>query len=216
MTTPVTTSAPSDGTLEVAARRKRMLTGDRPTGKLHLGHYVGSVENRVRLQHEYEAFFIIADLHMLTTKNARADIDQVSANARDMVLDHARRPASTRRRRPSTSSRRSPRSASSTRCSRSWSPCRGWSGCPASRTWPATPARTRCRSGCSATRCSRPPTSSASGDVVPVGKDNQAHVEITREIARRFNHLYGEVFPVPELRHRRGHRPWSAPTARPR
>jgi len=87
MTTPVTTSAPSDGALEVAARRKRMLTGDRPTGKLHLGHFVGSVENRIRLQEEYEAFFIIADLHMLTPKNARADIDQVSTNARDMVLD---------------------------------------------------------------------------------------------------------------------------------
>ena len=87
MTTPVTTSAPSDAILEVAGRRKRMLTGDRPTGKLHLGHFVGSVENRIRLQHQYEAFFIIADLHMLTTSNTRADIDRVSTNARDMVLD---------------------------------------------------------------------------------------------------------------------------------
>ncbi len=43
--------------------RKRILTGDRPTGKLHLGHYVGSLVNRVRLQDEYECFFIIADLH---------------------------------------------------------------------------------------------------------------------------------------------------------
>ena len=67
--------------------RKRMLTGDRPTGQLHLGHYVGSIANRVRLQQDYEAFFIIADLHMLTTKNTRADIDQVSRNAREMVLD---------------------------------------------------------------------------------------------------------------------------------
>ncbi len=49
---------------------RRMLTGDRPTGKLHVGHYVGSIANRVRLQHEYESFFIIADLHMLTTKNS--------------------------------------------------------------------------------------------------------------------------------------------------
>ena len=48
--------------------RKRILTGDRPTGRLHLGHYVGSLRNRVRLQDEYECFFIIADLHMLTTK----------------------------------------------------------------------------------------------------------------------------------------------------
>ena len=53
---------------------RRMLTGDRPTGKLHLGHYVGSIANRIRLQQEYESFFIIADLHMLTTKNSREDI----------------------------------------------------------------------------------------------------------------------------------------------
>ena len=55
--------------------RKRILTGDRPTGRLHLGHYVGSLRNRVRLQDEYECYFIIADLHMLTTKNSREDID---------------------------------------------------------------------------------------------------------------------------------------------
>jgi tryptophanyl-tRNA synthetase len=48
--------------------KPRLLTGDRPTGRLHLGHYVGSLANRVRLQHQYESFFIIADLHTLTTK----------------------------------------------------------------------------------------------------------------------------------------------------
>ena len=82
-----TTTEPAVLASTTPARRKRMLTGDRPTGKLHLGHFVGSVENRIRLQDEYEAFFIIADLHMLTTKNTRADIDEVSRNARDMVLD---------------------------------------------------------------------------------------------------------------------------------
>jgi len=47
--------------------KKRILTGDRPTGPLHLGHYVGSVMNRVRLQNEYETFIIIADVQALTT-----------------------------------------------------------------------------------------------------------------------------------------------------
>lgn len=47
--------------------RKRILTGDRPTGPLHLGHYVGSVANRVKLQDEYETFVIIADVQALTT-----------------------------------------------------------------------------------------------------------------------------------------------------
>ncbi len=57
--------------------RKRILTGDRPTGKLHLGHYVGSLKNRVQLQDEYDCFFIIADLHMLTTRPEKERIDQV-------------------------------------------------------------------------------------------------------------------------------------------
>src|ERR1044072_3426714 len=66
---------------------KRMLTGDRPTGKLHVGHYVGSIKNRVELQHKYESFFIIADLHMLTTKNSKEDIAEVSTKPRQMGLD---------------------------------------------------------------------------------------------------------------------------------
>jgi tryptophanyl-tRNA synthetase len=68
--------------------RKRILTGDRPTGKLHLGHYVGSLANRVRLQDEYECFFIIADLHTLTTKPEKENIEQLAANVRSAALDY--------------------------------------------------------------------------------------------------------------------------------
>jgi len=184
MTTPVTTSAPSDATLEVAGRRKRMLTGDRPTGKLHLGHFVGSVENRIRLQEEYEAFFIIADLHMLTTKNTRADIDQVSTNARDMVLDQL-------------SAGIDPEKA--TFYLQSAIP-------------EVSELNTLFQNLVTVPRLERVPSLKdmaraagkadilcVKGDVVPVGKDNHAHVEVTREIARRFNNLYGEVFPIPEL-----------------
>ena len=67
--------------------RKRILTGDRPTGKLHVGHYVGSLANRIKFQHEYESIFIIADLHMLTTKNTPDDIAEIDGNARALVLD---------------------------------------------------------------------------------------------------------------------------------
>lgn len=52
--------------------QQRMLTGDRPTGKLHLGHYVGTLKNRVNYQHDYESFFIIADIHMLTEIGAES------------------------------------------------------------------------------------------------------------------------------------------------
>jgi len=68
--------------------RKRILTGDRPTGKLHLGHYVGSVRNRVKLQDEYECFFIIADLHTLTTKPEKESIEGLADNVRSAVLDY--------------------------------------------------------------------------------------------------------------------------------
>lgn len=50
--------------------KRRILTGDTPTGKLHIGHYVGTLENRVKLQHEYETFIVLADLHALTTKKS--------------------------------------------------------------------------------------------------------------------------------------------------
>jgi tryptophanyl-tRNA synthetase len=46
--------------------KKRILTGDRPTGKLHLGHYIGSLQNRVKLQHEFEQYIMIADVQALT------------------------------------------------------------------------------------------------------------------------------------------------------
>ncbi len=54
--------------------KKRILTGDRPTGNLHLGHWVGSIKSRVALQEQYECYFIIADLHTLTTKPQKEDI----------------------------------------------------------------------------------------------------------------------------------------------
>jgi tryptophanyl-tRNA synthetase len=51
----------------MADSKKRILTGDRPTGNLHLGHYVGSLANRVKLQKEYDSFILIADVQALTT-----------------------------------------------------------------------------------------------------------------------------------------------------
>src|SRR5512135_3034788 len=68
--------------------KKRILTGDRPTGKLHIGHYVGSIENRVKLQDEYECYFIIADLHTLTTKPDKESVSKVPGYVRDLVLDY--------------------------------------------------------------------------------------------------------------------------------
>ena len=177
----------------------RMLTGDRPTGKLHLGHYVGSIANRVRLHRRYESFFIIADLHMLTTRNTRDDIARASQNARDMVIDSLAAGID-----PDTATfylqsaiqevgdlntlfqnlvtvprlERVPSLKDMARDAGKEEMPYGLLGYPVLQA-----ADILC----------------VKADVVPVGKDNAAHVEVTREIARRFNHLYGEVFPVPEL-----------------
>ena len=68
--------------------RKRVLTGDRPTGRLHLGHYVGSLANRVRLQDDHECFFVIADLHTLTTRPQKQHILDIGRTTREIVLDY--------------------------------------------------------------------------------------------------------------------------------
>ena len=68
--------------------KKRILTGDRPTGALHLGHYVGSLKNRVDLQDKFECAFVIADLHTLTTKPFKEDILKIRDNIHQMVLDY--------------------------------------------------------------------------------------------------------------------------------
>ncbi|MDP3582212.1 MAG: tryptophan--tRNA ligase, partial [Ignavibacteria bacterium] len=64
--------------------KKRILSGMRPTGKLHIGHYVGALENWIKLQNDYESFHLIADYHVLTTGLETEDIYQ---NSIDMVID---------------------------------------------------------------------------------------------------------------------------------
>lgn len=68
------------------ASRKRILTGDTPTGPLHLGHYVGTLENRVKLQDKYETFIILADTHSLTT--LAEDPHQIHNYALEVLRDN--------------------------------------------------------------------------------------------------------------------------------
>ena len=181
--------------------RKRILTGDRPTGRLHLGHYVGSLANRVRLQDEYECFFIIADLHTLTTRPEKEYIEQLRQNVYDCVLDYLAVGIDPQKsviylqsavhavyemnlifgmlvtlprlvRLPSIKEM-----AKAANLNDETLPL-GLVGYPVLQAADILMPRAH---------------------LVPVGKDNEAHVEITREIARRFNLLYGEVFPIPEV-----------------
>ena len=72
--------------MTMTVMKKRILTGDRPTGKLHLGHYVGSLANRVKLQHDYESFIIIADVQALTTHWEKDE--NLARDIYDITLDY--------------------------------------------------------------------------------------------------------------------------------
>lgn len=67
--------------------KKIMLTGARPTGKLHLGHYVGAFKNFAQFQNRYENYFIISDLHMLTTETRKKEVLAIHENAINMFMD---------------------------------------------------------------------------------------------------------------------------------
>jgi tryptophanyl-tRNA synthetase len=66
--------------------KKRILTGDRPTGRLHLGHFIGSLQNRVKLQDEYDQFVLVADVQALTDNFEHPE--KVRENIRELVLDY--------------------------------------------------------------------------------------------------------------------------------
>ncbi len=66
--------------------RPRILSGMRPTGKLHLGNYMGALANWVKLQDQYECYFFIADWHALTTDYA--DTSKIIPNTKEVMLDY--------------------------------------------------------------------------------------------------------------------------------
>jgi tryptophanyl-tRNA synthetase len=180
-------------------KRKRILTGDRPTGKLHLGHYVGSLCNRVRLQEEYECFFIIADLHTLTTRPQREHIAQLEYNIREMVLDYLSVGIDPQQ---STIFVQStiPETYELNLIFEMLVTVPRLERVPSIKEMAGAAGLDAVPFGL----LGYPVLQAADillprAHLVPVGKDNQAHVEVTREIARRFNRLYSEVFPVPEV-----------------
>jgi tryptophanyl-tRNA synthetase len=178
---------------------KRVLTGDRPTGRLHLGHWVGSVANRVRMQDDYECFFIVADLHTLTTRPERDEIARVPGNIREMVLDYLALGIDPARSRIFVQSA-VPETARLALIFSMLVSLPRLERLPSVKDMAASAELDVLPFGL----VGYPVLQAADillprADVVPVGKDNAAHVEITREIARRFNHLYGDLFTEPEL-----------------
>ncbi len=169
----------------------------RPTGKLHLGHLVGALENWVALQHEYQNYHLIADYHALTTN---LDSSGIYQNSIDMLIDWLAAgidPAISPVFRQSqikehtelhllfsmliTTARleRNPTVKEQVRDLNIENVIYGHLGYPVLQAADILLYK---------------------GDVVPVGEDQVPHVEITREIARKFNDHYGNVFPEPEAK----------------
>lgn len=176
-------------------KKKRILSGMRPTGKLHIGHYVGALENWVQLQDKYESYHLIADYHVLTTD---LNTDNVYNDTIDMLIDWLAAgldPVKSPMFRQSqikehtelylifsmliTANRleRNPTVKEQARALHIEQLVYGHLGYPVLQAADILLYK---------------------GDAVPVGEDQVPHIEITREIARKFNNQYGNVFPEPE------------------
>ena len=177
--------------------KKRVLSGIQPTGKLHLGNLIGAVENWVKLQDQYECYFFIADYHALTTaysdtENLREDIKQLTIDLLSAGIDpgsavlfrqsdipeHAElhllfsmiTPLPWLERVPTYKSKIEEMKGSDLGTY-------GFLGYPVLQAADILIYK---------------------ANLVPVGEDQLPHLELTREIGRRFNHLYRDIFPLPQ------------------
>jgi tryptophanyl-tRNA synthetase len=177
--------------------RKRVLSGMRPTGKLHLGNYVGALQNWVRMQQEYECFFMVADWHALTTDYA--DTSQVKENSLEVAYDWLAAGLD-----PGKSvifiQSHVPAHAELHLLLSMITPL-GW----LERVPTYKEQRDNIKDKDLGTYgfLGYPLLQAADilaykANAVPVGEDQVAHVELTREVARRFNGFYGDVFPEPQ------------------
>ena len=174
----------------VIPSKTRVLSGMRPTGKLHLGHYHGVLKNWVKLQHEYECFFFVADWHALTTHYE--DPQVIAQSVWDMVIDWLAAGVNPGMARLFIQSR-VPEHAELHLLLSMVTPL-GW----LERVPTYKDQQEKLKEKDLATYGFLGYPLLQSADIliyratgVPVGEDQVAHVELTREVARRFNHLYG-------------------------
>src|SRR5215472_705211 len=180
-----------------STRKKRVLSGMRPTGKLHLGNWVGALANWVRMQDEYECFFFIADWHALTTDYA--DTSQIRQNSWDVLLDWLAAGLDPARCTMFIQSHL-PAHAELHLLLSMITPL-GW----LERVPTYKEQRENIKDKDLGTYgfLGYPLLQAADilmyqANFVPVGEDQVPHVELTREVARRFNGFYGPVLPEPQ------------------
>ena len=173
----------------------RILSGIQPSGKLHLGNYLGAIRQHLELQEKGDAFFFIADLHALTTVK---DPQLLRENVRDVALDYLALGLD-------------PAKAAFYRQSDIHEiPELAWlltTVTPMGLLERCTSYKDKIARGISPDHglFSYPVLMAADilivdADIVPVGKDQKQHVEVARDIAGSFNHLYGEVLTLPQER----------------
>jgi len=177
--------------------KKRILSGMRSTGKCHLGNYVGALENWIRLQNEYESYHMVADWHMLTTDLEHTH--EIAPNSFDVVIDWLSAGLDPEKSPLFIQSHIKEHAELHLLFSMLVT-------VPRLQRNPTVKEQARdlgIEANMSYGHLGYPVLQAADillykAHAVPVGEDQAPHVEMTREIARRFNGLYGEVFPEPE------------------
>lgn len=180
----------------IAAKTKgRILTGHRPTGPRHIGHLVGTLEQWAKMQDDYECFFLIADLHVLTTDYEHPE--RVQQNIVDVVTDWLAAGIDPQRATLVRQSALAEHSQLALLLGNLATVAR------LERVPTYKEQIQQLNLNPSLGLLSYPVLQSADiliykANLVPVGEDQLPHIELTRELARRFNTLYGNTFPEPE------------------
>ena len=182
------------------ANNKRILTGDRPTGRMHIGHYFGSLKNRVKLQDEYETFIEIADVQALTDnfnnpEKVRKNIREIALDYLSVGIDPEKSTIFIQSMIPEIAEltvfysnlvtiarlERNPTVKTEIAQKRDIfgeSVTYGFLGYPVSQAADITAFR---------------------GEIVPAGEDQEPLIEQCREIVRKFNNIYGETLKEPQI-----------------
>ncbi|MBT9161752.1 MAG: Tryptophan--tRNA ligase [Dehalococcoidia bacterium] len=174
----------------------RVFSGARPTGRQHIGNYLGAIQNYVKLQEEYECIYCIVDIHALTTLE---DVSEIQSNIREMILDWLAAELDPRRSILFVQSH-VPQVMELHTLLSMVTPL-GWL-----LRVPTFKEKARMQPhNVNYGLVGYPVLQTADivlykADTVPVGEDQLSHLELAREIVRRFNNLFGPVFPEPQAR----------------
>ena len=181
---------------------KTILTGDRPTGKLHLGHYFGSLENRVKMQYDYDTYILIADVQALTDNFNNPD--KVRQNVYELALDYLGAGIDPKQSHIYIQSLIPEVAELTVYFSNLVSVPRLYRN-PTTKYEVGQKKELFGNDGESITYgfLGYPVSQAAdiacvNGNIVPVGEDQLPHLELAREVVRKFNSIYGETFNVPE------------------